>query len=97
MPDECASHGMHAEQNICQYTGPRGNELYMPGFANQAHGRFGICTQEMDHDGNPLIVFNPGKGRPVMSMHPVDNGRVWSHVLDVLHNNDAACAVCCAS
>ena len=62
----------------------------MAGFADQALGRFEKCTLEMDHDGNPVIVFNLGKGRPVMSTHPVDDGRVWSHMSDVLHNNDAA-------
>ena len=45
-----------AEQNICLYTGPRGNELNMPGFADQTLGRFDKCTQEMDHDGNPHCV-----------------------------------------
>ena len=82
-----------AEQNICLYTGPRGNELYMPGSADQMLGRFDNRTQEMDHDGNPVIVFNLGKGRPILSTHPVDDGRVWSHVSDVLHNNDAACEI----
>ena len=82
-----------AEQNTCLYTGLRGNEMYTPGFADQTLGRFGICTQEMDHDGNPVIVFNLGKDRPVISTHPVDDGRVWSHVSDVLHNNDAACDI----
>ena len=47
----------------------------------------------MDHDGNPIIVFNLGKGRPILSTHPVDDGRVWSHVSDVLHNNDTACEI----
>ena len=28
-----------------------------------------------------------------MSTHPVDGGRVWSHVSDVLHNSDAACDI----
>ena len=82
-----------AEQNIYPNTGPRGNELYMPGFADQLLGSFGKCTQEMDHDGNPVIVFNLGKGTPIMSTHPVDDGRVWSHLSDVLHNNDAACEI----
>ena len=82
-----------AEQNICLYTGPRGDELYMPGFADQTLRRFDKCTQEMDHDGNPVIVFNLGKNRPILSTHPVDDGRVWSHVSDVLHNNDAACEI----
>ena len=87
-----------AEQNICLYTGPRGNEVYMPGFVNQTLGKFGMCTQEMDHDGNPVIVFDLGKVRPVFSSQPVDDGRMWSHISDVLHNNDVACdiaAMCC--
>ena len=82
-----------SEQNICLYTGPRGNKLYIPGFADQTLGRLDKCTQEMDHDGNPVNVFNLGKGRPIMSTHPVDDGRVWSHMSDVLHNNDAACEI----
>ena len=81
-----------AEQNMYLCTGPRGNELYMPGFADQSLGVC-KCTQEMDHDGNPVIVFNLGKGRPIMHTHPADDGRVWSHVSDVLHNNDAACEI----
>ena len=93
MPDECAGHAMYCRANICLYTGPRGNELYMLGFANQALGKFGTCTQEMDHDTNPVIVFNLGKGRPIMRAHPVDDGRVWSHVSDALHSNDAACEI----
>ena len=28
-----------------------------------------------------------------MNTHPVDDGRVWSHVSDELHNNDAACDI----
>ena len=82
-----------AEQNICLSTGPRGNDLYIPGFANQALGKFDTCTEEMDHNGNPVTVFNQGKGRPIMSAHPVDDGRVWSHMHVVLHNNDAACEI----
>ena len=50
-------------------------------------------TQEMDHDVNPVIVFNLDKGRPIISTHPVDDGRVWSHMSDVLHNNYAACEI----
>ena len=82
-----------AEQNICLYTGPRGNELYMPGFASQTLGKSGMCTQEMDHDGTPVLVLNLGKGRPIMSTHPVDDDRVWMHISDALHNNDAACDI----
>ena len=82
-----------AEQTICLYARPRGNELYVPGFANQALGRFNMYAQKMDLDGSAVIVFNLGKGRPIMSTHAVDDGRVWSHMSDVLHNNDAACEV----
>ena len=42
-----------AEQNMCLYTGPRGNELYMLGFADQSLGVNDTCTPEVDHDGNP--------------------------------------------
>ena len=70
-----------AEQNMYLYTGPRGNELYMPRFADQSLSVYDKCTQEMDHDGNPVIVFNLGKGRPIMHKHPVDDGRVWSHLM----------------
>ena len=65
----------------------------MPGFADQSLGIFDKVTQEMDHDGNPVVVFNLGKGRPIMPTHPVDDGLVWSHVSDVLHNNEAACEI----
>ena len=82
-----------AEQNMYLYTGPRGNELYMPEFADQSLGVFDKCTQEIDHDGNRVIVFNLGKCRPIMHTHPVDDGRVWSHMSDVLHNNEAACEI----
>ena len=34
-----------AEQKIYLYTGPRGNELYMHGFTNQALSKFDVCTQ----------------------------------------------------
>ena len=82
-----------AEQNICLYTRPRGNELCMPGFANEALGKFDMRTQEMDHYGNPVIVVDLGKGRPFLNTHPVRDGRVWSHVSDVLHNNDVECDI----
>ena len=82
-----------AEQNMYLYIGPRGNELYVPGCADQSLGVLGTCTQEMDHDGDPVIVFYLGKGRPIMNTHPVDDGRFSSHVSDVLHNNDAACEI----
>ena len=79
------------EQNVSLYTGPRGNELCMPGFADQSLGVCDKVTHEMDHDGNPVVVFN--LGRPIMHTHPVDDGRVWSHMSDVLHNNETACEI----
>ena len=42
----------------------------MLGFADQSLGVFDKCTQEMDHDGNPVIVFNLGKGRPCHDQVP---------------------------
>ena len=36
-------------QNIFLFTGPRGNELIMPGFANQKLGKFYDCAQEVDN------------------------------------------------
>ena len=33
-----------AEQNIYLYTGPLGNELYMPGFVDQTLGSFSKCS-----------------------------------------------------
>ena len=81
------------EQSMYLYTGPQGNELYMPGFADQSLGVFDKVTQEMDHDGNPVVVFNLGRGRPIMHTHPVSDGLVWSHMSDVLNNNEAACGI----
>ena len=63
-------------QNIFLFTGPRGNELIMPGFAIQKLGKFFDCEQEVDYAGSPVLVFNLGKGRPIMRSHPVDNGLV---------------------
>ena len=85
----------NAELNICLYVGPRGNGLYMPGFANQTLGKYayGMCIQETDQDDSPVRAFNLGKGRHVLHMHPVDDGSVWIHVSDVSHNNDVACEV----
>ena len=76
-------------QNIFLFTGPRGNELIMAGFANQKLGKFFDCEQEVDNSGSPVLVFNLGKGRPIMRSHPVDNGLVWTDVNDVLKNDDA--------
>ena len=50
-----------AEQNICLYTGPRGNELYMHGFANQALGRFGVCSYRAQHQSNGPVERKIGQ------------------------------------
>ena len=76
-------------QNIFLFTGPRGNELIMPGFANQKLGKFFDCEQEVDDAGSPVLVFNLGKGRPIMRSHHVDDGLVWTDVTDVLKNDTA--------
>ena len=59
----------------------------MPGFANQKSGKFFDCEQEMDNAGSPVLVFNLGKGRPIMRSHPVDSGLTWTDVTDA-RNND---------
>ena len=76
-------------QSIFLFPGPRGNELTMPGFANQKLGKFFDCEQEVDNAGSPVLVFNLGKGRPIMRSHPVDDGLVWTDVTDVLKNDTA--------
>ena len=76
-------------QNIFLFTGPRGNELIMPGFASQKLGKFFDCEQDVDNAGSPVLVFNLGKGRPIMCSHPVDNGLTWTDVANVLKNDTA--------
>ena len=61
----------------------------MPGFANQKLGKFFDCEQEVDNAGSPVLVFNLGKGRPIMRSHPVDNGLTWTDDTDVLKNDTA--------
>ena len=63
-------------QNTFLFTGPRRNELIMPGFANQQLGKFFDCAQEVDDAGSLVLVFHLGKGRRIMRLHPVDSGRV---------------------
>ena len=63
-------------QNNFLFTGPRGNELIMPGFANQKVGQCFDCEQEVDNVGSLVLVFNLGKGRTLMRSYPVDNGLV---------------------
>ena len=74
-------------QKIFPFTGPRGNELIMPGVANQKLGKFFDCKQIVDNAGSPVLVFNLGKGRPIMRSHPVDDVIVWTDVTDVLKND----------
>ena len=76
-------------QNILLFTSPRGNEVIMPGFANQKLGKLFDCEQEVDSAGSPVVVFNLGKGRPIMRSHPVDNGLAWTDVTDVMKNDPA--------
>ena len=61
----------------------------MPGFASQKIGQFFDCEQDIDNAGSPVLVFNLGKGRPIMRSHPVDNGLTWTDVTDVLKNDTA--------
>ena len=75
------------KQNIFLFSGPRGNELFMPGFANHQLGKCHDGEQEIDNVGNPVLVFNVGRGRPIMKSHPVDDGLVWTSVTDVLKND----------
>ena len=76
-------------QNIFLFTGPRGNDLIMPGFANQKLGKLFDCEQEVDNAGSLVLVFNLGKGGPIMHSHPVENGLTWTDVTDVLKNDTA--------
>ena len=71
------------------FTGPRGNELIMPGFADHKLGEFLDCEQEVDKAGSPVLVFNLGKGRSIMRSHRADNGLTWTDVTDVLKNDTA--------
>ena len=60
-------------QDMYLYTGPRGNELTIPGFAlDQGHGRHGAIDQKADANGNPTLVFRLGNGRPVWRTSAVD-------------------------
>ena len=74
-------------QNTFLLTGPHGNGLIMPGFANQQFGKFFDCTQEVHDAGSAVLAFNLGKGRPIMRSHPVDSAPVWTDVTDVLKND----------
>ena len=38
----------------------------MPGFASQKLGKFFDCEQEVDNAGSPVLVFDLGKGKPIM-------------------------------
>ena len=76
-------------QTIFLFTGPRRNELIMPGLASQKLGKFFDCEQDVDNAGSPVLVFNLGKSRPSMRSHPVDNGLVWTDVTIVLKNDTA--------
>ena len=61
-------------KNMYLCTGSRGNELTIPGFADQKHGRHGDIDQKADSHGNPTRVFCLGDGRPVWRTSSVDSG-----------------------
>ena len=67
------------------YTGPRGNELTIPGFADQEHGSHGAIDQKADLNGKPILVFCLGDGRPVWRTSHVDSGVTWMEQCAVLH------------
>ena len=67
------------------YTGPRGNELTIPGFADQEHGSHRTIDQKADLNGNPILVFCLGDGRPVWRTSHVDSGVTWMEQSAVLH------------
>ena len=73
--------------NVFLFTGPCGNELIMPSYANQRLRKFFDCAQQVGDAGSPVLVFNLGKGRPIMRSHPVDRSLVWTDVTDVLKND----------
>ena len=58
--------------------------MFIPGFAHQRLGEFHACEQEIDNAGSRVLVFNLGKGSPIMRSLSVDNGLVWTDVTDVL-------------
>ena len=76
------------KQNMYLYTGPRGNELTIPGFADQEHGSHGTIDQKADLNGNPILVFCLGDGRPVWRTSHVDSGVTWMEQSAVLHRAD---------
>ena len=52
-------------------------------------GKFFDCEQDVDNADSPVLVFNPGKGRPITRSHPVDIGLVWTNITDALKNDTA--------
>ena len=50
-------------QNMYLCNGPSGNELTIPGFADQEHGCHGAIDQKVDLNGNPALVFCLDDGR----------------------------------
>ena len=65
----------------------------MPGFANQQLGMFHDCEQEVVSAGSPILVFNLGRGRPIMQSFPAENGLSLTDVTDVLKNDTHACEI----
>ena len=62
------------KQNMYLYTGPRGNELTIPGFADQKRGSHGAIDHKVDLNVNPILVFCLGDGRQVWRTSHVDRG-----------------------
>ena len=73
------------KQNMYLYTGPKGNKLIIPGFADQEYGSHGTIDQKADLNGNPTLVFCLGDGRPVWRTSPVDSGVTWMEQSAILH------------
>ena len=71
--------------NMYLYTGARGNELTIPGFADQEHGRHGTIDQKADSNGNPTLVFCLGDGRPVWRTFAVHSGVTSMEQSAILH------------
>ena len=76
------------KQNMYLYMGPRGNVLTIPGFTDQEHGSHGTIDQKADLNGNPILVFCLGDGRPVWRTSHVDSGVTWMEHSAVLHRPD---------
>ena len=73
------------KQNMYMYMGPKGNELTIPGCADQEHGSHGAINQKADLNGTPILVFCLGDGKPEWRTSHVDSGVTWMEQYAVLH------------